>query len=88
MGSLLEEGQRYTVFLKKMRNVGKYTELRLSDYALVDSDSAIALRDGQARPLQDWTPIAQMLETQQMSEEELIAVVSQAAKEAAPGTEQ
>ena len=88
VGSLLDEGERYLVFVKKMRNVGKYTELRLSDYALVDSDSAIALRDGQVVPLQDWTPIAQMLETQQMSEEELIAVVSQAAEEAAPDTDQ
>jgi len=89
VGSLLEEGERYVVFLSKMRTVSDSTpELHPGDYALVDSDSAIALRDGQALPLQDWTPIAQMLETQQVSEEELIAVVSQAAEEAAPGTEQ
>ena len=89
MDSLLEEGERYVVFPVQGWTVSERTpEVHPGDYGLPAQDGAIHLRDGQARPLRDWTPIAQMLKTQQMSEEELIDLVSQAEAEAAPGTEQ
>ncbi len=86
---LLEAGERYMLFLLRIpRTVEGYKEVRVGDYGIHGIDGVLHIQDGQVLPLQDWTPIAQMLETQQMSEEELVDVVTQAVEQAAPHADQ
>ncbi len=85
---LLEAGERYMLFLLRIpRTAEGYTEVRVGDYGIHGRDGALHIQDGRVLPLQDWTPIAQMLEADAMDEQELSDLVLQAA-EAAPRAEQ
>ena len=81
---LLEQGQRYLLFMLKLRCADKsYTQIGGDEYVIMDMDPGVLLREGRAYPHTPNTPIGKRLTKLNPTEEQLIAMVEQAVQESA-----